>query len=318
MITRRGSCALDDRRADGGEDEPSDLQRCEPLAEDDDGEHRDLDRHRVVEDARLDRRERPQGVVPDGEGNRGVDHRQPSDDEPPRGVEVGPALDGDADDEEHEATGCHRHGGQPHGTADLAVGVPREAPAEMRRERRGEHAQRRRRKAAGRAGRDVERAEVEEGAGREQSDARRLGKRRPLAGPRETEERDRGRDRRQEQADGGRGQDGQRRELRSLRDGDEHQSIESDPREQRWGHGAHAAHRAHRPHAEWQEDGGGQRVPHAGERDRCQIEVVEPDLDEDPGRRPQEGHEQRLGDRHEMDAARAGDGRRLGRHGRSP
>jgi hypothetical protein len=63
--------------------------------------------------------------------------------------------------------------------------------------------------------------------------------------------------------------------------------------------------RPHRTDPEGQEDRGGQRIAQAGERDRRQVQIVEPDLDEDPGRRPQEGHEQRLGYRQGVLAAGA-------------
>jgi hypothetical protein len=69
---------------------------------------------------------------------------------------------------------------------------------------------------------------------------------------------------------------------------------------------------AKRLDSEGQQDRGGQRVAECCERDRLQLEVVEADLDQDPGGRPQEGDQQRLGDRQQVGAAGAQSERSIG------
>ncbi len=68
--------------------------------------------------------------------------------------------------------------------------------------------------------------------------------------------------------------------------------------------------RSHGADPERQQDERRQCVAQAGEGDRRQVEIVQPDLDQDPGGRPQERDEQRLEDRQRVLAA----GARVGEH----
>jgi hypothetical protein len=118
---------LDDGRAGGRQEQADELERSEALVQEDDGEHGDLDRHRVVHHARFDRGERAQGVIPEGEGEGGVYERQPADDQPSRRIRPWPALEGDPDAEQDE--GAHRHAcrGQADRSAEPGDHVARQA-----------------------------------------------------------------------------------------------------------------------------------------------------------------------------------------------
>ena len=69
-------------RAGSGQDQTCDCRPGESLSQEEPRQQGYPDEHRGVDHARFDRRQRPQGVIPQGEGQRRVDQRQPQQHDP--------------------------------------------------------------------------------------------------------------------------------------------------------------------------------------------------------------------------------------------